>query len=299
MKRKPVVCLILGLLLLAPLSVFGASFDTVVVFGDSLSDNGNVYQQSGETVPDPDFYFEGRFSNGPVWAEYLTDADRLNCTLVDNAFAGAKTQGASPPGVVEQVALYVSSATLPDNALFVVWIGANDFLGGSVDVNASVANIATALDALASFGAENILILNLPDLGSTPRMISIGGDTAAGATAISQAFNAALASEVDDFQADNPDITVYELNIYDFFANVIADPDAYGLTNVTEVSPNLAVADEFGNSAGYLFWDDIHPTTEAHEEVAEQAYLLLPAGADDDDDDDDSVCFIRSLFIYN
>jgi phospholipase/lecithinase/hemolysin len=299
MKKKSLFCLILGLFLLAPLSVFGASFDTVVVFGDSLSDNGNVYQQSSNTIPDPEKYYQGRYSNGPVWVEYLTGEEMLDCALVDNAYAGAETSGVDPvPGLVQQVGLYVGSATLPDNALFVIWIGANDFLGNPpADPATSVSNIAGALDALATFGVENILILNLPDLGSTPRMLGTAG--AASATAITQAFNAALASAVDAFEAANPDIMVYELDIYTFLADISGNLAEYGFTNATEVSPNYAVADEFDNSAGYVFWDEIHPTTEAHEEIANQAYLLLPAEAENDDDNNGLGCFIRSVFSYN
>jgi len=252
----------------------GASFDWLVVFGDSYSDNGNLYAMDNTQVPSAT-YWQGRFSNGPVWGEYLTDVDLLDCTLVDNAYAGAQTSGTTPPGVVQQVAAYTGAATLPDNALFVIWIGANDFLGGGTDYVTSVDNIETALDALAVYGVENILILNLPDLGATPRMLALGGPSAAGATVLAQAFNAELAGAVDDFIVDNPGITVYEMDIYSLFEDIVADPSLYGLTNVTDVSPNFLVADNFDNSTGYAFWDDVHPTTETHEEIALEVYQLL------------------------
>jgi phospholipase/lecithinase/hemolysin len=127
----------------------------------------------------------------------------------------------------------------------------------------------------------------------------LGTAGAASATAITQAFNAALASAVDAFEAANPDIMVYELDIYTFLADISGNLAEYGFTNATEVSPNYAVADEFDNSAGYVFWDEIHPTTEAHEEIANQAYLLLPAEAENDDDNNGLGCFIRSVFSYN
>ena len=43
----------------------------VVVFGDSLSDNGNLYELMRHQLPPSPPYFEGRFSNGPVWIEHL------------------------------------------------------------------------------------------------------------------------------------------------------------------------------------------------------------------------------------
>ncbi|KAG0038592.1 hypothetical protein BGZ82_011558 [Podila clonocystis] len=45
------------------------------VFGDSYSDTGNVWQRTNQTWP-LDFYYKGRFSNGPVWSEYLAKAKR-------------------------------------------------------------------------------------------------------------------------------------------------------------------------------------------------------------------------------
>jgi phospholipase/lecithinase/hemolysin len=40
----------------------------VVVFGDSLSDAGNVYAATGNRFP-PAPYSGGRFTNGPVWVQ--------------------------------------------------------------------------------------------------------------------------------------------------------------------------------------------------------------------------------------
>ena len=93
------------------------------------------------------------------------------------------------------------------------------------------------------------------------------------------------------------------MDIYSLFEDVLADPNQYGFTNATEVSPNYTVPDNFDNSDGYVFWDDIHPTTETHEEIASQVYqLLVPAADNDDNDDDDDNnplgCFINAIFLY-
>ena len=48
------------------------------VFGDSLSDNGNVYDATSGIIPATP-YADGRFSNGRIYAEYM--ANRLNLTL--------------------------------------------------------------------------------------------------------------------------------------------------------------------------------------------------------------------------
>ncbi len=288
MKKRTIVPAIIALLLYLPAAALASNFDTLVVFGDSLSDNGNLYALDPAQVPS-DYYYQGRFSNGPVWVEYLADADFLDCVLVDNAYGGATTDGASPPGLVSQVSAYTGSATLGDNTLFAIWIGANDFLNGSVDYAASAANIGTAMDDLAAFGAEHILILNLPDLGSTPRYLGTAEED--GARSLSQGFNAALAVVIDAFQVAHPEVTVYEFDIYAFLEGVADDPGLYGFTNATQVSPSYAVAGDFDNSAGYVFWDEIHPTSEAHDVIADQVLSILS-----EDSGDGDSCFINSLF---
>jgi phospholipase/lecithinase/hemolysin len=106
------------------------------VFGDSLSDTGNLFLLTGGTggevfTPDPDQsprlptppYYAGRASNGPVWVELF--AERLGLTPpqpvfsggTNYAFIGAVTgPGVSPPvslipSVKSQVDFYVGNAT--------------------------------------------------------------------------------------------------------------------------------------------------------------------------------------------
>ena len=46
---------------------------TVVVFGDSLSDKGNIYEYTKHRMPAAPGYYQGRFSNGPIWPELLAN----------------------------------------------------------------------------------------------------------------------------------------------------------------------------------------------------------------------------------
>ena len=243
------------------LVVFGASayaddLSAVFVYGDSLSDNGNLHSHVG--LPDPPYY-QGRFSNGPVTVEQL--AATLNVPLYDFAWAGATTgignsldsgtQTAigflSLPGMLTQLAGYTVPPALIPTSLFVVWGGANDF-----EINASplvaAADIVNIVTTLQSEGAKNILVPGLPDLGLTPEFY---GDPAA--TAFTDQFNAAL-------QASLPAGTTY-FDVNALLNQIVANPGAYGFTNVTDPCFNGTTV--CANPDQYLYWDDIHPTTAA------------------------------------
>ena len=69
----------------------------LLAFGDSLSDMGNA-KDSILNVPDVPPYWQGRFSNGPVWIEYVSQAYGVTTTVGslseqgDNrAFGGSQT----------------------------------------------------------------------------------------------------------------------------------------------------------------------------------------------------------------
>src|SRR3954447_10512298 len=70
------VLVLLGLVAIMSIQARSApAFEHLVVFGDSLSDTGNA----------------GRFSNGPVWVEYL--ADRLGLKLSPSQRGGSNFAG--------------------------------------------------------------------------------------------------------------------------------------------------------------------------------------------------------------
>ncbi|KAJ9083741.1 hypothetical protein DSO57_1031692 [Entomophthora muscae] len=64
---------ILGLVEQAPLW-----FDGIYLFGDSDCDTGNLFKLTKNTDPDPKAYWNGRFSNGPMWPDYLQARHKLN-----------------------------------------------------------------------------------------------------------------------------------------------------------------------------------------------------------------------------
>src|SRR5699024_3470894 len=49
------------------------SYSQLYVFGDSLSDVGNIYELTDHNVPVSPPYAQGRFTNGKVWVQYLAE----------------------------------------------------------------------------------------------------------------------------------------------------------------------------------------------------------------------------------
>jgi phospholipase/lecithinase/hemolysin len=246
-------------------SAVASSFSSLVVFGDSLSDNGNLYSLIGYP-PAP--YYDGRFSNGPVAAEQL--ATNLGVPIYDYAVGGATsgvgnyvdggTQTAPGllglPGMQAELAEagpLLASPIVP-SSLFLVWGGANDFLTeGSPTVAA--ANVDAIVAALESDGAQHILVPGLPDLSLTPDFYGV-----AAAAEYTDAFNAALVAGLPG------DATYYDTaNLLD---EVVANPAAYGFTNVT--TPCFNGSTVCSDPSEYLFWDGFHPTTAADTILADQ-----------------------------
>ena len=261
MSKRRWVPILLAFLLVVPLSVPAFGWDKIVAFGDSLSDNG-----SGIC----------RASNGLVWLDYLADSMR-DVELEDRALCGAQTDGpwVGPEGyevnigMIQQVNDYIQS--LPADAdlsgiLFTVWIGGNDFLqqGPSESViSAAITNINDALQALVFAGAEDILVMNLPDLGLAPALVNT--PYSSGYTLGSMTFNSYLAQLVCDFRATFPKVKFFMADTFDLLQYAVANGKALGFTNVEGTCVNNGDAEY---CEGFIFWDQIHPTTATHQYLA-------------------------------
>jgi thermolabile hemolysin len=297
--RKIIIRLftVLIMILFCATGVYAGVFDRIVVFGDSLSDDGNYILFPDQPEPDPDRYWQGRFSNGPVWVEYLAMPQRLDAPLTNRAFGGAETSSELPPGLLEQVWFYILEGDPPfsRDTLFVVWIGGNDHLNSGRGAQAAVENIEEALEALIDFGARHLLVLNLPDLGVIPD--TLGTEEAAPATQFTLDFNAALGSLLDRLSQAHPSVAVYEFDAYGLSLEVASNPQAFGFVNATEPSPNFGVDFE---PSGHVFWDDKHPTTHMHELLADRVFADLNdqivQPSEENGSSDSGLCFIGALY---
>jgi phospholipase/lecithinase/hemolysin len=250
---------------------------SIVVFGDSLSDVGNTYTAAG--IP-PAPYYQGHYSNGPIWIEQL--ASKLGVAAptasllggTDYAFGGAETgTGLSPKGVpnmLTQVGQYLSSSTPKSSQLFILWGGANNFFDGQTNPKTPVLDIGHAITELAAAGAKNFLVPNYPDLSLTPYGRSTSPAMQAGLAALTQGYNQALRAELSMLNA-TLGINIRQLDNYSLFQTMMANTGTFGFTNVT----SSAVGDFNLSGSGYLFWDDVHPTTAGHGYIADAAYAAI------------------------
>ncbi len=267
------------------------NFKNVVVFGDSLSDSGNVFIVLHGTYPPPPY--QGRFSDGPVWVEYLVKTLGISGDFCNYAFAGANTGVSNPvegnaPGLLTQVSAYTTLLTVsaafptafpqPEKSLFIIWIGGNDFLAltdpaaAPTAVSDAVVHIRTGMEKLADVGAVTFMVVNLPDLGITPRM-NQDATLSANGTALANFFNSFLEEMLLVFESAHPMVEVVWFDTFSLLQEMVADPEIGRFDNVTDAKFD----ENDGNVAAgrYLFWDDIHPTTVTHKILAHRAASLL------------------------
>ena len=149
-------------------------FKHLVVFGDSLSDNGNsLFLFDLPQSP----YYNGRSSNGPNWvdyfrsvahhfptvAAYFPNPDNENGTnFAVSGSISADLLESEPTGFPAQIPTYLAStggrAFVDD--LYVIWIGANDFSAG-ISPTDTVANIRNGIIQLREAGAKHFVVVSV------------------------------------------------------------------------------------------------------------------------------------------
>lgn len=287
MKRfcVTIVCLLV-------LSVAGQTFagpiTELVVFGDSLSDAGNDLATLG--LPGAPGYYNGRFADGPVWVDQL--ATQLGVSVAtpsvlagtNYAYGGAETGPGSSflspliPNMGTQIDDYLTAGNVPvTSQLFVVFGGHNNFRGGELDPAVPVADIVDHITTLATAGAQRFLTSTIMPLGQLPE--TNGGPNEALADALALQFNNLLAAELDTLRT-TLGITIHEFDTHGIMQSMIANPAAFGLTNVTDPvyvgDPGyLGGGSTVGDPAEYLFWDEVHPSAAAQSFFADAAFAAV------------------------
>jgi phospholipase/lecithinase/hemolysin len=287
-------------------------YTSIVVFGDSLSDTGNVAHLTetnyGVRIPGPAAdYTDGRFTDGDdtvpaaqnyfgVWIEQFA-ATLPSKPIIRNSLDGGTdyaygfattgsgtgvfTFGPSDSlsvnvnNIGQQIADYLATCpVISDRTLFVVWGGAIDVLYATSpdDVVKAAINQAINIQRLIDAGATQFIIPNLPPLGLVPRLNG-SPDTSIPATQESILYNQLLSTALSILHDFNRGKHLH-LNQLDVFT----------LFKKVVASPSkYSLANVTTSSQGvyaidpdtYLFWDDLHPTTKGHNILALTAAKVL------------------------
>ncbi|MCC5645177.1 SGNH/GDSL hydrolase family protein [Nostoc sp. CHAB 5824] len=294
MQRQIITIGFLLLSLIFPLKVLAKDYKNIYIFGDSFSDSGNVFNATNGIIPPSPTYSNGRFSNDLIWVDYLASDLGLTLNLKNNFAFGGATTGTkniglpSLPGLQQQINSFVSAQTADPNALYIIWAGTNDYLNYFFDGNPNstntVRNLSAALTSLVTDGARDIMVVNLPDLGKLP-FANFDSQRSNLFNTFSSTHNSSLNTTLKSLRQQlSPDINIIELNVNSLFDKVIAAPEEFGFTNVTNscISKDLSVVpidvptpQVLCNPEKFLFWDDVHPTTTTHKLIGELAFSAL------------------------
>ena len=281
--RKIIFAIALTLLAFMTSLVFSAQqpepINQLYVFGDSLSDVGTVFRATGGMYPPNPTYYQGRYSNGRVWVEYLALRLHLSSKQTNNFAYGGATTGSNGnslvPGLLTQVQSFTQTHQQSNpNALYVLWAGANDYLQGVSSATVPVENVTGGIASLAGVGAKKILVANLPDLGQLPATRTSANSKSL--STLTQAHNQSLRRSLKLLSQQYSDLQIVTLDANRLYRDAIANPAAFGFTNV--ISPCLSGSRACANPDQFLFWDGIHPTTAAHRLLGEAAFSAIQDG---------------------
>ncbi|PHM07070.1 GDSL family lipase [Nostoc sp. 'Peltigera malacea cyanobiont' DB3992] len=277
------VVLILSMVVLTKFLDKSHSLTEVYIFGDSLSDTGMVFRATGGIYPPNPTYFHGRYSNGRVWIEYLSERLHLSTKQINNFAYGGATTGSIGNSYVPSLLQQVQSFTqrhqkTNSDALYVFWAGANDYLQGVSSANIPVKNIMSAINLLTDIGAQKFLVANLPDLGQLPAMKTATNSMSL--NALTQAHNRSLRRSLKVLTQQDSHLKIATLDANSLYRDAMpaagyayANPAAFGFTNVS--SSCLSGSTICGNPDQFLFWDGIHPTTAAHQIIGKTAFSTI------------------------
>ncbi|PKI85831.1 hypothetical protein MVES1_000319 [Malassezia vespertilionis] len=272
-------------------------FSQVVVFGDSLVDNGNgTFLLTNKTWPRDPAYFNGRFSDGLVWTEHL--ADMLGVpTVVDHAYGSATTNNSrskgesgyysniTVPDMWQQVRTYTRNhARLDASALYILSGGSNDmYFGASSGSPQTIAKLAVSslnktAQELYRHGARHFVFESLGIVAGTPsaRLPGAGENTTLAMQRFAETFNSEMRRLVAHTRRGHATF----VDMHKCQRMIIDDPHKYGFKNTTAACLRGAYKDE--RDAGiqrhlcahpeeYLFFDIFHPTTHTHQLFARAA----------------------------
>jgi phospholipase/lecithinase/hemolysin len=276
-----------------------AKVSSLVFFGDSLTDNGNLFAITGGAIPASPWW-NGRFANGPTYAEQLPALLGVAAANVQNyAYGGARSVTGNPIPIdldsqVQRFVANLNGKMAAKGTEVVLYIGNNDYLNytpsatnpPAAEVAAVVGNIQKSILTLTANGVSKFVLFTLPHFSITPAGVAlaasgpVGASIVAGADAIIDANNSALKQLIAADKAAGLDIRLVDAAV--FGDAVAADGRAFGFKDLTvpiffgDNNTPTGIASVYAPNE-IAFTNDIHPTYAAH--GAQAAYAAATLGA--------------------
>lgn len=273
-------------------------FKKIIVFGDSISDNGNIHRWGTFLLNKP--YWLGRFSNGRVWTDYFSTF--LNHTPIMNwAYGGMRTRYQATENVtikkyleknvenfltgnIESITYnylkkYSPSRPNIEENLYIFWIGANNYKSKakfsgikttSETVAITVSDIIKAIEKISKAGANKFLLITLPITAITEMLEKR-------AVELFRAHNNLLRTKVAEMQEGKHKLNISIFSIDEHFSlleeelkaiNTTIDKPCYSGTSTTQ-------GKLCENPDSFLMFDSSHPTSRSHCIIALQIYKHL------------------------
>ena len=269
-------------LLLMVFATPALAISSLVVFGDSIVDQGNtqiavIGGGGADPTPASAGYFEGRFTNGFNPADTLSfaiDGTEATGSLsggTNFAFGGAtaRDDGEGVPDFEAQVGFYLDSlggGAADSDSLFLINIGGNDIIDIAFAppadapgiIGDAVTSIVTGILSLQAAGAEDFLFVGVGDVGGIPLVPAAFSGAVRGATI---ALNTAIEDAITPLGVDFFDT----IGLFD---GITAAPELFGLPADIDLDTSCLTAGGGAappagdpTCAGFAFFDDVHPTS--------------------------------------
>jgi outer membrane lipase/esterase len=290
-----------------PLASTAGSYNKMIVFGDSLSDTGNLAALSAEFLYLNNPPYANAFTNGPTAVVKLAELLKLPTLTpafnpspgTNYAVAGAKASDGREIDLNSQIGLFLSGLqaqgiNAPSDALYILFIGGNDIraMRDAPNLNAAKSiletakqNIYTNLSLLIASGARHIMVVNSPDIGNLPET-KIMADTLhqphliKRANLFTQAYNQALAGTVTKIEKATQ-LNLVLFDVYTTFNNIVKDSRSFLFTNARNACFSSVafvyypVCDQSQLDA-FVYFDEIHPSRRVHERISRAMFAMVP-----------------------
>lgn len=237
---RKIFFLLFLLVFVAPLSA--QTYKEIVFFGDSLTDDGNLYRATFKIMPKSPPYYLGRFSNGPVWAEKVGDyyQAKYNALYSNYAVGGATTtarrprEGALPYYLKKEVDKYLSASVYSQRAstLYFMWIGGNDYMSDKKQspkaLVAEVVNeITLQIKTLITNGGRNFILIDIPDFSIAPFASKVDQAEKERLHTVSELHHIKMAEVVAQLKKEYPNFKFSLVEAYSIMNDILVNVEYY------------------------------------------------------------------------